>query len=52
MTPEETSLKLLGRMFSEHARDTLERLESLEHLSNQHDLLLDTLLKNMEENTD
>ncbi len=40
-------LKLLGKMFSEHALAMLERVESLEHWSNQQDILLTGLMKTM-----
>ncbi len=33
-------LKLHGKMFLEFVQELLERVESLEHLSNQHDILL------------
>lgn len=45
-----------GKTYILDAQECLERLESLEHLSNQHDILLnavlDILLKNMGENGD
>ncbi len=48
--------KRLGRMYSERVRAILERVESLEHLSNQHDILLTAVLhileKDMEKSTD
>jgi len=41
MQPElRHQLKLLGRMSTELNLELLERVESLEHLSNQHDILL------------
>ncbi len=47
--------KLLGKMFTGHVLATEERLASLEHLMNQHDILLDAVMrmleKGMEENS-
>ncbi len=40
-------LKLLGKMFSDSVLDISERLESLEHLSNQHDILLTGVMNAM-----
>ncbi len=42
-------LKRLGKMYSEIVPELLERVESLEHLSNQHDILVNTLGDIMEE---
>jgi len=41
---ESESIKHLGRMFIKQNLDLVERLTSLEHLSNQHDILLIGLL--------
>jgi len=41
-----------GWILFKDALDILERVESLEHYSNQQSILLDTLLANMEKNID
>ncbi len=43
MLPLETQLKCLGRILTNQNLVLLERVESLEHLSNQHNILLTTL---------
>ncbi len=42
--PRDYPTKHRGRMYSELDQAILARLESLEHLSNQHDILLTALL--------
>jgi len=46
---KEVQLRLRGRILTDHVPDILARLESLEHLSNQHDILVRTLGDIMEE---
>ena len=49
MSPEIEALsRLLGKMFTELDQEYLERLELLEHLINQHDILLESLLTMLE----
>ncbi len=45
-----TQLRLLGKMCFERDQELLEKVESLEHLSNQHDILLIGLLKVIDRN--
>ncbi len=46
---EIVQLKCLGKMYSETVQELLARVESLEHLNNQHHILLTTLGDIMEE---
>ncbi len=49
MNETQALLKHLGKMFFETVPELSERVASLEHLSNQHDILLNTLGDIMEE---
>jgi len=42
--PDDKSLKILGKMYTELNQALWARLELLEHLSNQHDILLQGLM--------